>query len=76
MLLPYHVVLPNGHETILLLTELHQKRDFPDAVLVDEESPAQDQADASEGAQESEAAAEPTTQDEKPKTTRRTRKSS
>ena len=73
MLLPYHVVLPNGHETILLLTELHQKRDFPDAVLVDEESPAQDQADASEGAQESEAAAEPTT---KPKTTRRTRKSS
>lgn len=53
MLLPYHVVLPNGHETILLLTKKHQERDFPDAVLVDEDSPAQD---------------------EKLKTTRRTRK--
>ena len=43
MLLPYHVVLPNGHETILLLTKKHQERDFPDAVLVDEDSPAQGQ---------------------------------
>lgn len=81
MLRPYRVVLPNGHETILLLTELHQRRDFPDAVLVDEDSPAQDtaeadQAEVSEETPESEAAAESTTQDEKPKTTRRTRKSS
>ena len=53
MLLPYHVVLPNGHETILLLTKKHQERDFPDAVLVGEE---------------------PTGQGEKPKSTRRTRK--
>ena len=36
MLRPYRVKFQDGFETVLLLTEIHQQRDFPDAVLVED----------------------------------------
>lgn len=38
MLRPYRVKFQDGFETVLLLTEIHQQRDFPDAVLVEDDS--------------------------------------
>lgn len=40
MLRPYRVTFQDGFETVLLLTEIHQQRDFPDAVLVEDDSSA------------------------------------
>lgn len=40
MLRPYRVKFQDGFETVLLLTEIHQQRDFPDAVLVEDDSSA------------------------------------
>lgn len=40
MLRPYRVRFQDGFETVLLLTEIHQQRDFPDAVLVEDDSSA------------------------------------
>lgn len=40
MLRPYRVKFQDGFETVLLLTEIHQQRDFPDAVLVEDASSA------------------------------------
>lgn len=88
MLRPYRVVLPDGYETVLLLTKRHKERDFPNAVLVDEEaSEAPDAPDAAPVDEEASEAlgsespnatpdSESSSQEEKPKTTRRTRKSS
>lgn len=38
MLRPYRVKFQDGFETVLLLTEIHQQRDFPDAVLVEDDA--------------------------------------
>lgn len=38
MLRPYRVTFQDGFETVLLLTEIHQQRDFPDAVLVEDDA--------------------------------------
>ena len=49
MLRPYRVKFQDGFETVLLLTEIHQQRDFPDAVLVeDDASTAPADAEAAE----------------------------
>lgn len=40
MLRPYRVTFQDGFETVLLLTEIHQQRDFPDAVLVEDDASA------------------------------------
>lgn len=49
MLRPYRVKFQDGFETVLLLTEIHQQRDFPDAVLVeDDASTASADAEAAE----------------------------
>jgi hypothetical protein len=40
MLRPYRVKFQDGFETVLLLTEIHQQRDFPDAVLVEDDASA------------------------------------
>lgn len=52
MLRPYRVKFQDGFETVLLLTEIHQQRDFPDAVLVeDDASTASADAEAAEAAE-------------------------
>lgn len=49
MLRPYRVKFQDGFETVLLLTEIHQQRDFPDAVPVeDDASTASAEAEAAE----------------------------
>lgn len=40
MLRPYRVTFQDGFETVLLLTEIHKQRDFPDAVLVEDDASA------------------------------------
>lgn len=72
MLRPYRVVLPDGYETVLLLTKRHKERDFPNAVLVDEEASEALGSESPNATPDSESSS----QEEKPKTTRRTRKSS
>lgn len=52
MLRPYRVKFQDGFETVLLLTEIHQQRDFPDAVLVeDDASTAPVEAEVTEAAE-------------------------
>ena len=48
MLRPYRVKFQDGFETVLLLTEIHQQRDFPDAVLVEDDSSAPVEAEVTE----------------------------
>ena len=53
MLRPYRVKFQDGFETVLLLTEIHQQRDFPDAVLVeDDASAAPAEAEVAEAVEE------------------------
>lgn len=53
MLRPYRVTFQDGFETVLLLTEIHQQRDFPDAVLVeDDASTAPAEAEVTEAVEE------------------------
>lgn len=53
MLRPYRVKFQDGFETVLLLTEIHQQRDFPDAVLVeDDASTAPAEAEVTEAVEE------------------------
>lgn len=53
MLRPYRVTFQDGFETVLLLTEIHQQRDFPDAVLVeDDTSTAPAEAEVTEAVEE------------------------
>lgn len=53
MLRPYRVTFQDGFETVLLLTEIHQQRDFPDAVLVEDgASTAPAEAEVTEAVEE------------------------
>lgn len=53
MLRPYRVTFQDGFETVLLLTEIHQQRDFPDAVLVeDDASTTSTEAEVTEAVEE------------------------
>lgn len=53
MLRPYRVTFQDGFETVLLLTEIHQQRDFPDAVLVeDDASTASAESEVTEAVEE------------------------